>query len=123
MTESEEQKAIVLTLPCPPTANTYYRHVGHRVLISSEGRSYKRTVEARCWLAKVRPISGAVALEIHWYRPAKRGDVDNILKPLLDALKDHAFGDDATVARLVAERHDTDRKNPRVEVTISPLLR
>lgn len=116
-----QRDGLALTLPCPPTANLYYRHVGHRTLLSKEGRVYKQTVADRCLLARVRKLSGEVAVAVHWYRPAKRGDVDNILKPLLDALKGHAFGDDARVAKLCVERHDTDRHHPRVEVTISPL--
>ena len=43
---------------------------------------------------------------IVWYRDRRVGDIDNRIKPLLDALKDVAFGDDAQVQRLTMERID-----------------
>jgi hypothetical protein len=37
-------KIMEITLPWPPSLNHYYRHVGPKVLISKEGRQYRRKV-------------------------------------------------------------------------------
>jgi Holliday junction resolvase RusA-like endonuclease len=57
-------------------------------------------------------------VSVIWYRAKRQGDVDNRLKPLLDALKDVAFGDDASVARLAIERIDSPEVRPCMVVAI-----
>ena len=37
-------------------------------------------------------------------------DLDNLAKAILDAIKGHAFHDDAQVARLLVERHEGERE-------------
>lgn len=107
---------IRLSLPVPPTVNKYYRRSGHKVFLSQQARQYKAVVAREC--LGLKPMSGEVLLRVRWYRARRQGDIDNILKSLLDALKGYAFGDDARVARLEVERFDTDRRNPRVEVEV-----
>ncbi len=109
---------IRLTLPEAPSANRYWRHVGAKVLRSREAINYIGAVRLVCSARKVRPIGGEVTLEVSWYRGRRSGDLDNRVKILQDALKGHAFGDDASVRRLVAERFE-DKARPRMEVTIS----
>ncbi len=45
-------------------------------------------------------------------------DLDNLAKAILDAVKGHAFHDDAQVARLLVERRPAERE--RVVVSITP---
>lgn len=97
---------INLTMPWPPSTNTYYRMVpGKRhPLLSAEGRAY----QDRCrWLAaeaKVDAIEGSVALTLVLHPPdRRRRDIDNVLKALLDAL--HHGGiivDDSQIVELHA---------------------
>lgn len=61
---------LVLTLPWPPTVNTYYRHVGHKVLISAAGRAYRESVAAVVRAAK--PRTGLLKLTIHFRPPDRR---------------------------------------------------
>jgi len=77
-----------IVLPWPPSVNTYWRHVGAKVLISAAGRQYR---EAICWQAKAErwPAWGAsrLAVEIEAFMPDKRRrDLDNVLKAALDSL-------------------------------------
>lgn len=91
-----------LTLPFPPSTNTYWRHVGTRVLISEKGRAFKARVKGHVLLARrdqarrpgkppivpPAPLGGRVAIvcELH---PATRGrrDLDNFDgKALWDSL-------------------------------------
>jgi len=94
------------TLPFPPSVNHYYRHVGARVLISSEGRKYREAV----WLAVLeqgrKKHDGRLYVEILVNAPDKRRrDLDNLLKGLLDALQ-HAglYEDDSQIDKLTITR-------------------
>lgn len=74
------------------------------------------------WRARVKEASSKVLPEGHWvtydrisvtiyYFPATKvgGDIDNIVKLTLDALKQHIFGDDSQVERLVIQKFEPDR--------------
>ena len=104
-------------LPFPPSANRYYRSVvvgGHcRSILSAAGRQYK----AGTVLAHGEPLDGPVSVAMHFYFPNKRGDLDNRVKPVLDALEGVAYENDRQVVRYVAERY-TDKNDPRVEVSV-----
>lgn len=120
---------IRLTLPLPPSINSYWRSATTRagvtkVLISREGRRWKKQAGL---IAQMQhggaPLAGDVGLEIVAYFRDRRRDLDNILKPSLDLLQ--AAGiieNDRQVVRIVATRA-TDRGNPRVEIEITPLSR
>lgn len=113
-----------LTLPYPPTANLYWRVFRGRPVKSEKARHYQNAVRMR-WLtsrprgAPARALAGPVSVEVHAYRPRRRGDLDNALKVLLDALKGIAYVDDSQVVELHARRYD-DKANPRVEIEIQP---
>lgn len=111
---------MIFMLPYPPTANTYWRVWRGRAVKSAEAREYQRKVQL---LAKatcgrdLRPLRGPVRVEVSVYRPQRRGDLDNTLKVILDALKGIAYGDDAQIVALSARRND-DAANPRAVVTV-----
>lgn len=108
-----------LVLPYAPSVNHYWQPAGGgRQVLSAEAKRYKAAVGARCAAAGIAPRSGPVALTVHVYRPAKRGDLDNSLKALLDSLKGWAYKDDAQVVEIHAFRHD-DKGNPRIEVEVT----
>lgn len=108
----------VKVLPYPPSANTCWRQWRGRTLVSAEYRNFKRRV-ALLW-GRPTPLDGPLGVEVLLYRPRRIGDLDNRLKPLLDALNGLAWHDDAQIARLLVERHE-DKLNPRAEVRVSRL--
>ena len=110
---------VTVTLPYPPSANRYWRQWQGRTLVSAEARAYKTTAYALALSQGMRPIAGPVSVAVDVYRPAKRGDLDNSMKVLLDALKGVAFEDDQQVCELHARRFD-DKDKPRVEVLVTP---
>jgi crossover junction endodeoxyribonuclease RusA len=108
---------MTFTLPEPPSSNRYWRVFRGHAVTSAEARAYKKRVAVMLH-AKVRPPTGPVSVTVSWYRSRKSGDLDNRLKVTLDALKGIAFRDDKQVTVLHAYRFD-DKKNPRVEVTVT----
>jgi crossover junction endodeoxyribonuclease RusA len=114
--ERGDYYTIMFTLPYPPSANRYWRHGRGRTYKSDDARQYQ---EAAAWCAKLAGATlhdGAVGLELRFYRPERRGDLDNRIKVLLDALQGVLYLDDKQVKELHAYLSDMPA-NPRVEVT------
>lgn len=109
--------SISLILPWPPSINHYYRTWRNRTVISADGRKYRDAVHAEIYgnhvpeekIAKL-PITGRVSIVLLAYPPNKRRrDIDNLLKPTLDALtKSGVWLDDEQVDRIEIERMDGD---------------
>lgn len=109
-------------LPLPPSANAYWRSIvvkGQvRVLLSAEARKYKERAAIFALTQRMeKHEQGEVAVAGTVYFARRGCDLDNRIKPLLDALKGIAWTDDRQVARLVFER-SLDPKNPRVELYV-----
>ncbi|HZI06723.1 MAG TPA: RusA family crossover junction endodeoxyribonuclease [Archangium sp.] len=111
-------KSIRLTLPYPPSANTYWKPSRGRGLVpSDEAGQYKAAVAAIAKAAGVLPLVGPVRLTLRAFRPRRVGDLDNVRKVLLDALQGWAYLDDGQVSEDHGYRLE-DSKNPRVEVLL-----
>ena len=100
---------MALTLPYPPSINHYWRRVGPRTLISREGRAFRRNVCALLGGGGRRPpLGGRIALAMDAFPPDhRRRDLDNIAKPVLDALE-HAgiYLDDSQIDLLLTRRRE-----------------
>jgi len=94
---------IEITLPWPPSVNTYWRNFDGRMIISARGREYRETVGDQMTLQKmVKHFKGQLKVEIEAFRPDKRRrDLDNLLKATLDGLA-HAgvYEDDSQIVDL-----------------------
>ena len=92
-----------ITLPWPPSVNTYWRTVKGRMIISAEGREYRIAVGKQMIEQKmIKHFSGPLQVEIEAWRPDKRRrDLDNLFKATLDALA-HAgvYEDDSQIVDL-----------------------
>jgi crossover junction endodeoxyribonuclease RusA len=79
----------------------------------------KRPESRANWRARVKEASRAVLPEGHWatrgriaatlfYFPAAAapGDIDNIVKPILDALGRHIYIDDSQIERIVVQKFE-----------------
>lgn len=105
-------KSVTFTLPWPPSVNHYWRSVivrgRTRLLISKDGRKYRKSVAARLSLNSVPRgfVTGKLAVEIAASPPDRRArDLDNLLKSTLDALKHSCvIRDDADIDDLRIKR-------------------
>lgn len=117
---------ISLSLPWPPSTNTYWRNVRGRTVLSRAGREYKEKVKTEIHRQLGLPVptlSGAVALSVCLQPPdRRRRDIDNHAgKALLDALQ--AAGvleDDSQVKELHAFMQEPTKKGSAM-VEISAL--
>lgn len=110
---------VLLVLPYPPSANTYWRPAKGRGLVpSDEATAYKAQVARAAALARTRPLAGDVRVVLTVYRPRRAGDLDNTLKVLHDALNGVTWLDDEQVVHIDATRAD-DKTAPRVELVAS----
>lgn len=94
---------IDLTLPWPPSVNTYWRTFNGRMIISAKGREYREEVCSQIMLhKKACHYAGKLRVVIEAWRPDKRRrDLDNLLKATLDGLA-HAgvYEDDSQIVDL-----------------------
>ena len=75
-----------LTMPWPPSMNTYWRTFQGRMIISEKGRQYRKDVADQVLIQRgAKNFAGKIRVEIEAYRPDKRRrDLDNLLKAILD---------------------------------------
>jgi crossover junction endodeoxyribonuclease RusA len=121
-----------ITLPYPPSANRIWRAVDGRVILSAEGRGYRHRVASALidQHAAIGFVPGITrpptfdwwfSIEIDaWMPDRRRRDIDNLAKPVIDALKAAGvYRDDSQAVRLVATRRGFEPPNGRLVVTIT----
>ena len=94
---------IDLTMPWPPSVNKYWRTFQGRMIISAEGRSYRKAVADQVLIQRgAKHYAGKLCVVIEAHRPDnRRRDLDNLLKAVLDGCT-HAgvWEDDSNIVDL-----------------------
>jgi len=94
---------IELALPWPPSVNRYWRTFQGRMIISADGRTYRKAVADQVLIQRgAKHYANKMRVEIEAYRPDnRRRDLDNLLKAVLDACT-HAgvWEDDSNIVDL-----------------------
>jgi crossover junction endodeoxyribonuclease RusA len=99
-------KTIKLTLPYPPTVNHYWGQLGSKKFLGKKGKEFREAVFLCSYNARKGALNERLHMEVYLYPPDNRKrDVDNILKPLLDALE-HAnvYENDSQIDKLCVTR-------------------
>lgn len=98
---------ITVTLPWPPTANTYWRRHGHTYFITPSGIKYRKITEIECIpYSKSCLYEKRLSIFICAFPPDnRRRDLDNLFKCILDSLQ-HAevYKDDSQIDCLYIKR-------------------
>ncbi len=102
-----------LELPYPPSINHYYftDRRGRR-LIKAPGKAYQKAV---CWLVREAKADLKLPQRLHvtiklWMPDRRKRDIDNVQKPILDALqKAEVYLDDCQIDVLHVERMGIDK--------------
>lgn len=113
---------IRLWLPYPPSTNNRMANFGGRMIKSAEARSYQKIVHDS--LVGLRPLTGDLEVSMQINRPKRRGDIDNVMKNIFDALSGVAFVDDEQIAMIDVKRYDGEyaRENPGVHLEINQIV-
>lgn len=94
---------IDLVMPWPPSVNKYWRTFQGRMIISAEGRSYRKAVADQVLVqCGAKHYAGKLRVVIEAHRPDnRRRDLDNLLKAVLDGCT-HAgvWEDDSNIVDL-----------------------
>ncbi len=114
---------ILLTVPLPPTSNHRLIPVGGRQIKSPE---YRAWMDQAAWLmrsqlpSKQDPIATNVVVTVGITFPDRRKrDIDNVLKPVNDAMvKSGVLADDSYIKGQIVYRDDIDKNNAKVEIGI-----
>lgn len=84
----------------PMSVNSFYRTFQNRILISKDGRIYKKKI-LELLGNDFQKILGRVKLTLHFYfEDLRKRDIDNPQKPTLDVFKDVLFEDDDQIYKL-----------------------
>lgn len=111
------------TVPGAPVPKERPRVVGRRAFTPQRTRDYEARVKACAIRAGVKIATLApVRVEVVAYcQDARRRDLDNLCKSILDPLNGLIYADDSQIVRLVAEKR-IDRENPRAEIEIEEAI-
>lgn len=123
--------SLTLSLPFPPSVNTYWRAPNNgplkgRHLVSAQGRAYQTAAQASVisQLRRIpRALTGPLSVNVALYPPdRRRRDLDNYNKALFDALtRVGIWEDDSQIRRLFLEWGPVVPTG-KVVITISNLI-
>jgi len=114
---------VKLTVPLPPSVNSYHRSIPmsngtSKVLISRDGRAWKKKALQLVAMQRPGALTGDVEIVLEVYFKDRRRDLDNAAKPLLDLLQAaRVIENDRQVVDLHMMRR-VDKGNPRVEIDV-----
>lgn len=124
-TTSRCSTSLTFELPYPPSTNTYWRRVGNRTLLSRAARKFRKRV-ADLWLIQKTVFQRKglgrtpVAVELIVHPPDRRKrDIDNLIKPVLDAIQAAGVIEDDSQVALISIRRSTIVPGGLTEITIS----
>jgi len=116
----ETLKELELVLPWPPSANRIYRNVRGRTLLSRVGRTYRQKVIALLKGRDLPRFNEAIEVHAEFFPPdARRRDLDNYLKIMIDTLQHvGVFQDDSLIGHLDIFKKEPRRPDGRVVLRI-----
>ena len=117
-----QMQTLFLTIPFPPSVNSYLGVSGHRRFLTKKSIQFKIDVSYQVRLADVTFGDARLFVTILLYEKDKRiRDIDNTAKLTLDSLVQAGlFNDDSQVDRLLIERREKF-KGGKAEIIITEI--
>lgn len=111
-----------LTIPYPPSVNTYWGFKGHRRFLTPKANQFKSAVAQIVSDQQIKFGNQRLEISITLYPPDRRiRDIDNVVKSTFDSLvQAGAFEDDSCIDVLLVQR-GAIIKGGKAEVTIKVL--
>jgi crossover junction endodeoxyribonuclease RusA len=116
------QQRAALALPMPPSANNLWANVPGKGRVRT--KQYRRWREDAGWsirAARVPKVAGRVAIRIHAGLPGRKRDLDNLVKPILDALTSFGVIEDDCLANRIAVEWSAGVASGHVNVEVCQL--
>ena len=122
--------SITIELPFPPTANRYWQPVRSRLIKTKRALNYRNVVsvlllknsnEIRKWNPETDKDTRTLAIAVAVHYPKKKGpdgDIDNLLKVLIDCLEGSLFENDRQIRHVQISRESQETKEGSVRVTL-----
>lgn len=99
---------MLITIPYPPSVNSYWRTVNGRTMLSKRASEYKRVVAKAVMIHAANKHLGGrleVDLVVHPPQVNRRRDIDNLAKGVLDSLQSAGvYLDDSQIDKLTITR-------------------
>ncbi len=107
----------------PTSANNMYHRERRGVRLTDEARAWKEmtTLTARIQM-KGEILQGYVGVEVHYFFPRRRADLDNRLKALQDALNGVVWVDDSQIVETHTYKWFVRDDEPHVDLTVWEVL-
>jgi len=96
---------VFLTLPYPPSINSYWGFKGHRRFLTKKANEFKELAKIEVYKQPIRFNDKLLEATITWFPPDRRiRDIDNPLKPLFDSLvQANLMNDDSQIRKITIE--------------------
>lgn len=105
----------------PISINDYWGYVGKRVYVKRKGKQFKETIHKLLKEEKKPKILGPVCVRITFgFKGSRKRDLDNMIKPLIDCLKNVVFEDDDQIYRYQLEKRNMQDKD-FIHIFIEPI--
>lgn len=110
---------VVVCLPWPPTSNHNVKHANGGHYLSREHKLFRTDVATLILMAGVKHGSERLMISMEAFPPdRRRRDIDNLIKPVLDALQHGgAYADDSQVDAISIKRGEI-RSGGAIEVIL-----
>lgn len=100
----------------PLSQNMYYNKFRNRIIISKEGQEYRKNILDA--INNQDKIYGDIIFKVVCsFKDRRKRDLDNILKPLIDCLKNVVFEDDDRIIEIQAKKIITDKEYLEIEIS------
>lgn len=107
-----------ITIPYPPSVNTYWGFRGHRRFLTPKANQFKSAVAQIVSQQQINFGNQRLEISITLYPPDRRiRDIDNVVKSTFDALvQASAFVDDSCIDVLLVQRGEVTKGGKAVVV-------